>query len=171
MFRVTRYPMISKTESGRVGYWQKYRVAGRVRVPAGHWYWCICQEWSSVFHQRTVPKKISSICVHLKKKRLVFCSLNMWSKSCKACIAQQHTAHYQVFFNLNMKMDAEMGWQNFWWLTFKCLTFLSHCLLPSGHHNLLNCKKKKIRIRKTLDDQLQLHTYFARADWLGQHVN
>ena len=37
MFRVTRYPMISKTESGRVGYRKKYRVAGRVRVPAGHW--------------------------------------------------------------------------------------------------------------------------------------
>ena len=36
MFRVTRYPMISKTESGRVGYRNKYRVAGRVRVPAGH---------------------------------------------------------------------------------------------------------------------------------------
>ena len=36
MFRVTRYPMISKTESGRVGYREKYRVAGRVRVPAGH---------------------------------------------------------------------------------------------------------------------------------------
>ena len=29
--------MISKTESGRVGYREKYRVAGRVRVPAGHW--------------------------------------------------------------------------------------------------------------------------------------
>ena len=28
--------MISKTESGRVGYQKKYRVAGRVRVPAGH---------------------------------------------------------------------------------------------------------------------------------------
>ena len=37
MFRVTRYPMISKPESGRVGYRKKYRVAGRVRVPAGHW--------------------------------------------------------------------------------------------------------------------------------------
>ena len=37
MFRVTRYPMISKTESGRVRYRKKYRVAGRVRVPAGHW--------------------------------------------------------------------------------------------------------------------------------------
>ena len=37
MFRVTRYPMISKTESGWVGYRKKYRVAGRVRVPAGHW--------------------------------------------------------------------------------------------------------------------------------------
>ena len=37
MFRVTRYPMISKTESGRIGYRKKYRVAGRVRVPAGHW--------------------------------------------------------------------------------------------------------------------------------------
>ena len=37
MFRVTRYPMISKTELGRVGYRKKYRVAGRVRVPAGHW--------------------------------------------------------------------------------------------------------------------------------------
>ena len=36
MFRVTRYPMISKTESGRVGYRKKYRVAGWVRVPAGH---------------------------------------------------------------------------------------------------------------------------------------
>ena len=36
MFWVTRYPMISKTESVRVGYWKKYRVAGRVRVPAGH---------------------------------------------------------------------------------------------------------------------------------------
>ena len=28
MFRVTRYPMISKTESGRVGYKKKYRVPG-----------------------------------------------------------------------------------------------------------------------------------------------
>ena len=37
MFWVTRYPMISKTGSGRVGYRKKYRVAGRVRVPAGHW--------------------------------------------------------------------------------------------------------------------------------------
>ena len=37
MFRVTRYPMISKTESGRVGYRKKYGVAGRVQVPAGHW--------------------------------------------------------------------------------------------------------------------------------------
>ena len=37
MFQVTRYLMISKTESGRVGYRKKYRVAGRVRVPAGHW--------------------------------------------------------------------------------------------------------------------------------------
>ena len=36
MFRVTRYPMISKTESGRVRYRKKYWVAGRVRVPAGH---------------------------------------------------------------------------------------------------------------------------------------
>ena len=32
----TRYPMIFKTESGRVGYRKKYRVAGRVRVPVGH---------------------------------------------------------------------------------------------------------------------------------------
>ena len=31
--------MISTTESGRVGYRMKYRVAGRVRVPAGH---CLC---------------------------------------------------------------------------------------------------------------------------------
>ena len=38
MFRVTRYPIISKTESGRVRYRKKYRVAGRVRVPAGHWW-------------------------------------------------------------------------------------------------------------------------------------
>ena len=37
MFRVTRYPITSKTESGRVGYRKKYRVAGQVRVPAGHW--------------------------------------------------------------------------------------------------------------------------------------
>ena len=37
IFRVTCYPMIFKTESGRVGYRMKYRVAGRVRVPAGHW--------------------------------------------------------------------------------------------------------------------------------------
>ena len=29
--------MIFKTESGRVGYRKKYRVAGRVRVPVGHW--------------------------------------------------------------------------------------------------------------------------------------
>ena len=36
MFRVTRYPMISKTESGRVGYRKKYQVVGWVRVPAGH---------------------------------------------------------------------------------------------------------------------------------------
>ena len=31
--------MISKTESGRVGYRKKYRVAGRDRVPVGHWLW------------------------------------------------------------------------------------------------------------------------------------
>jgi len=37
MFRVTRYLMISKTEWGWVGYRKKYWVAGRVRVPAGHW--------------------------------------------------------------------------------------------------------------------------------------
>ena len=43
MFRVTRYPMISKTESGRVGYRKKYRVAGRVRVPAEHWYFVCIQ--------------------------------------------------------------------------------------------------------------------------------
>ena len=46
MFRVTRYPMISKTESGRVRYRKKYRVSGRVRVPAGHWSrylrWFLC---------------------------------------------------------------------------------------------------------------------------------
>ena len=29
--------MIPKTESGRVKYRKKYRVAGRVWVPAGHW--------------------------------------------------------------------------------------------------------------------------------------
>ena len=48
MFRVTRYPMISKNESGRVGYRKKYRVVGRVRVPAGH---CKLEKktfWSSV---------------------------------------------------------------------------------------------------------------------------
>ena len=28
--------MIFKTESGRVGFQMKYRVSGRVRVPAGH---------------------------------------------------------------------------------------------------------------------------------------
>ena len=39
MFRVTRYPMISETESGRVGYRKKYRVEGRGRVPAGHCPW------------------------------------------------------------------------------------------------------------------------------------
>ena len=39
MFRFTRYPMISKTKSGRVRYLKKYRVAGRVRVPAGHCQW------------------------------------------------------------------------------------------------------------------------------------
>ena len=43
MFRVTRYPMISKTDSGRVVYRKKYRVAGRVRVPAGHWLCVACQ--------------------------------------------------------------------------------------------------------------------------------
>ena len=32
----TRYPMISKTELGRVGYRKKYRVTGRVWVSAGH---------------------------------------------------------------------------------------------------------------------------------------
>ena len=47
MFRVTRYPMIPKTESGRVGYRKKYRVAGRVRVPAGHW--CPCSKWLNFF--------------------------------------------------------------------------------------------------------------------------
>ena len=40
MFRVTRYSMISKTESGWIGYRKKYRVAGRVWVPAGHCLQC-----------------------------------------------------------------------------------------------------------------------------------
>ena len=31
--------MIFKNESGRVGYQMKYRVSGRVRVPAGHCPW------------------------------------------------------------------------------------------------------------------------------------
>ena len=37
MFRLTCYLTISKTELGRVGYRKKYRVAGRLRLPAGHW--------------------------------------------------------------------------------------------------------------------------------------
>ena len=37
MFWGTRYPMISKTGSGRVGYRKKFRVAGRVQVATGHW--------------------------------------------------------------------------------------------------------------------------------------
>ena len=36
MFWVTHYPMISQTESGRVGYREIYQVVGRVREPAGH---------------------------------------------------------------------------------------------------------------------------------------
>ena len=36
LFQVTCYPMNFQTESGWVGYWQKYRVAGRVWVPVGH---------------------------------------------------------------------------------------------------------------------------------------
>ena len=52
MFRVTRYPMISKTESGRVGYREKYRVAGRVRVPAGHWWGKISQKHTFSFGHR-----------------------------------------------------------------------------------------------------------------------
>ena len=35
LLRVTRYQMISKLN--RVRYQMKYRVSGRVRVPAGHW--------------------------------------------------------------------------------------------------------------------------------------
>ena len=49
MYPDTRYPMISKTESGRVGYQKKYRVAGRVRVPAGHWVEIGCQSLSMSF--------------------------------------------------------------------------------------------------------------------------
>ena len=49
MFRVTRYPMISKTESGWVGYQKNYRVAGRVRVPAGH-----CKQPSQTFSLHTL---------------------------------------------------------------------------------------------------------------------
>ena len=130
-------------------------------------YKCICQEWSSVFHQRTVPKKISrrtSLMRPFLKKRLVFCSLHMWSKSCKACIAQQHTAHYQVFFNLNMKMDAEMSWQSFWWLTSKCLTFLSHCLLLSGHHNL---QKEKNQNQKEFGWSTSTAHIFCKG-WLAR---
>ena len=44
MFLVTRYQMISKTESGRVGYHKKYWVAGRVRVPAEH---CINPDYNT----------------------------------------------------------------------------------------------------------------------------
>ena len=54
MFRVTHYPMISKTESGRIGYRKKYGVAGRVRVPAGH--------WLQKMFTRTPSKKIASKC-------------------------------------------------------------------------------------------------------------
>ena len=45
MFRVTRYPMISKTESGRVGNQKEYLVAGWIRVPAGHWVYNVKTEW------------------------------------------------------------------------------------------------------------------------------
>ena len=55
MFRVTRYPMISKTESGRVGYRKKYRVAGRVRVPAGHWF-CTEKHFSEGTKTKFNPK-------------------------------------------------------------------------------------------------------------------
>ena len=46
MFWGTRYPMISKTGSGRVGYRKKFRVAGRVQVPAGHWIEPYLRWWS-----------------------------------------------------------------------------------------------------------------------------
>ena len=45
MFWGTRYPMISKTGSGRVGFRKKFRVAGRVQVPAGHWSYYANSSW------------------------------------------------------------------------------------------------------------------------------
>ena len=44
--------MISKTESGWVGYREKYRVAGRVRVPAGH---CLSLLLSDYHHYISLP--------------------------------------------------------------------------------------------------------------------
>ena len=50
MFGFTRYPMKSKTESGRVGYRKKYRVAGRVWVPPGHWIWAMTKPCSCTLY-------------------------------------------------------------------------------------------------------------------------
>ena len=87
MFRVTRYPMISKTESGRVRYRKKYRVASRVRVPAGH---CRDRErevkmkkkFSRILEKResrwSLPHRVISEVKtgHQKKNVIVFTEMN-----------------------------------------------------------------------------------------------
>ena len=83
MFRVTRYPMISKTESGRVGYWKKYRVAGRVWVPAGH-----CMRVKSM--RELLPSKCSS-----SGSSALIKMTNKWSN-----ITWSHCIAYKPFLTL-----------------------------------------------------------------------
>ena len=79
MFRVTRYPLITKTESGRVGYRKKYRVAGRVRVPAGH---CL----GVVKHLRGRFVHVFNLTWQLKKNRCFFGASLTRMEECRPCV-------------------------------------------------------------------------------------
>ena len=59
--------------SGLVGYWTKYRVAGRVRVPAGHWSEAVrtrkcsagmCTNHQETFHPKVLWKGIGQVLLY-----------------------------------------------------------------------------------------------------------
>ena len=132
-----------------------------------------------MFHQRTgihiaAPQKISrrtsDWCVHLIKKKIGLLFSQHAIKELRGlyCSATYRPlwGYLQSQHENGCSLSAEMIWQNFWWLTFNCLTFLSHCLLPSGHHNLLNHKKKKNQNKKDFGWSTSTAHIFCKG-WLA----
>ena len=106
MFRVTRYPMIYKTESGWVGYRKKYRVAGRVRVPAGH-----CQQMvKQIYDEKEDDEDDPWLVIKFRDSRscllivtlLDHGNITKWSRKTEAVLEHLSTwAFLSINLNLN----------------------------------------------------------------------